>query len=1071
MKQNAFLTIVACLLLALGFEARAEMTGGRTDFRDETIYFVITTRFYDGDQQNNTYCWDGVKNAAQQDPEWRGDFKGLIEKLDYIKALGFTAVWITPVVQNASGMDYHGYHAMDMSQVDKRYESDDCKFQDLIDAAHSKGMKVILDIVLNHTGNFGEANLCHLFDRDWTKPQSDIKQCMVPYTISQGGLLNDNYMNLPSGQQYQDRLSKMKNTDGVNHDTHNLWHHYGNFNWDEPNRWWAQIAGDCVDLNTENPETYQYLIDCYGSFIKMGVDGFRIDTGGHISRLAFNKAFIPAFKQLGEQYKNKRLNQCPFFMFAEVCARVREVTYRGQPSLSPYFYTWQSDASLLNAWNSNPAYWQGIQIFESTDPATLDNQQLCLTEHNNAGSESTQPHSNNATLDGNSYHTPDYSQNSGLSVIDFTAHWNYQSAQNVWGVFDKDYLYNDATYNVMYVDSHDYGPDADTRFNGGTSQWAENLSLMFTMRGIPCLYYGSEIEFRKGKPCDKGTDDALTNTGRAYYGGYIKGNVTTTDFGEFTGATGNVGATLSQPLATHLRRLNKIRAAVPALRKGQYSKSGCSSTSGGYSFKRRYTSGNTDSYALIALNSKATFTGVLNGTYTDCITGDVQQVTNGTLTTPNFSGKGNLRVYVLNGPGKVGDDGPYLYGSTPASVPTLAYDGTQEEGDPNTEYIVNGQGGGTIPNIDSLEVYTPTVESGELCVFYEAPASRRVVTVWAWNSTTNFTGGSWPGQNAFLMGKNQDGSRLIFKWTYNDTWTASNMPTGLIFSTAGSDQTANLVFKNHGYYIDGVWDHEVTEVVDDAPTVSVNPPAGTYVDAEAIDVTITASVNTATIVYTTDGSMPTTTSTSATGSVTLHFTTNTTLKAGVLYEGRVRNVISCEYILNPPTEHTVTVYVKDPTAAPWNWTSVYYWAWNDSGNLCDHKSWPGDEWTTTTMVKGEKFYYKMFTSAENNFSVNFIFSQNGSPQTVDLGPFTKDVYLELDTFSSKWTVKDITNEYAYQTGDVNRDGRVNVSDVTTLINMILGFLPVDQAVADVNSDGRVNVSDVTSIINIILGIV
>ena len=321
------------------------------------------------------------------------------------------------------------------------------------------------------------------------------------------------------------------------------------------------------------------------------------------------------------------------------------------------------------------------------------------------------------------------------------------------------------------------------------------------------------------------------------------------------------------------------------------------------------------------------------------------------------------------------------------------------------------------------------------------------------------------------MGKNQDGSRLIFKWTYNDTWTASNMPTGLIFSTAGSDQTANLVFKNHGYYIDGVWDHEVTEVVDDAPTVSVNPPAGTYVDAEAIDVTITASVNTATIVYTTDGSMPTTTSTSATGSVTLHFTTNTTLKAGVLYEGRVRNVISCEYILNPPTEHTVTVYVKDPTAAPWNWTSVYYWAWNDSGNLCDHNSWPGDEWTTTKMIKGEKFYYKGFTSTDDNFSFNFIFSQNGSPQTVDLGPFTKDVYLELDTFSSKWTVKDITNEYAYQTGDVNRDGRVNVSDVTTLINMILGFLPVDQAVADVNSDGRVNVSDVTSIINIILGIV
>ena len=81
--------------------AQAAFTGPRTDFRDETIYFVMTSRFYDGDKSNNTYCWDGKLNV--DDPEWRGDFKGLIEKLDYLKALGFTAVWITPVVENASG--------------------------------------------------------------------------------------------------------------------------------------------------------------------------------------------------------------------------------------------------------------------------------------------------------------------------------------------------------------------------------------------------------------------------------------------------------------------------------------------------------------------------------------------------------------------------------------------------------------------------------------------------------------------------------------------------------------------------------------------------------------------------------------------------------------------------------------------------------------------------------------------------------------------------------------------------------------------------------------------------------
>ena len=104
--------------------------GLRDDFRDETIYFAMTTRFYDGDSSNNRRCWDG-RNNSSVDPEWRGDFKGLIEKVDYIKALGFTAIWITPVVKNASGYDYHGYHAINFSEVDPRYESEDVAFIDV----------------------------------------------------------------------------------------------------------------------------------------------------------------------------------------------------------------------------------------------------------------------------------------------------------------------------------------------------------------------------------------------------------------------------------------------------------------------------------------------------------------------------------------------------------------------------------------------------------------------------------------------------------------------------------------------------------------------------------------------------------------------------------------------------------------------------------------------------------------------------------------------------------------------------------------------------------------------------
>ena len=116
---------------------------------------------------------------------------------------------------------------------------------------------------------------------------------------------------------------------------------------------------------------------------------------------------------------------------------------------------------------------------------------------------------------------------------------------------------------MVYVDSHDYGPQPSDqiRFNGGTAQWAENLSLMFTFRGIPCIYYGSEVEFRAGQKIDNGPNGPLSETGRAYFGGYLTGDVTASDFGEYA-ASGNVAATLNQDLAQHLRRLKIGRAHV-----------------------------------------------------------------------------------------------------------------------------------------------------------------------------------------------------------------------------------------------------------------------------------------------------------------------------------------------------------------------------------------------------------------------------------------------------------------------------------------------------------------------------
>ncbi|GGW07296.1 hypothetical protein GCM10010230_51440 [Streptomyces narbonensis] len=270
----------------------------------------------------------------------------------------------------------------------------------------------------------------------------------------------------------------------------------------------------------------------------------------------------------------------------------------------------------------------------------------------------SQPTSTNAFLNGNTYHAPDHSRFSGMNVIDMRMHMNFGDAYNAFSNGkDSDDSYNDATYNVVYVDSHDYGPNKSSeRYTGGTDAWAENMSLMWTFRGIPTLYYGSEIEFQKGKKIDCGPSCPLATTGRAYFGDHVAGSVTTSDFSQVSSASGAVATTLQQPLAQHVQRLNQIRRAIPALQMGQYSTEGIQ---GGMAFKRRYTSGSTDSFALVTISGGATYTGIPNGTYTDAVTGDVRTVSNGTLSV-GAPGKGNLRVYVLNGTGRIGAPGPYL---------------------------------------------------------------------------------------------------------------------------------------------------------------------------------------------------------------------------------------------------------------------------------------------------------------------------------------------------------------------------------------------------------------------------
>ena len=201
----------------------------------------------------------------------------------------------------------------------------------------------------------------------------------------------------------------------------------------------------------------------------------------------------------------------------------------------------------------------------------------------------------------------------------------------------------------------------------------------------------------------------------------------------------------------------------------------------------------------------------------------------------------------------------------------------------------------------------------------------------------------------------------------------------------------------------------------------------------------------------------------------LTFTDNTVLTAGILYEGKVRNVVQREYIFHGFVPYTATVYLKDPTVAPNTWSNVYIYAWDNKGTVSD--SWPGVRITDTKTIQGQKFYYRTFTVPSEDYVFNVVLSQGDSGhQSVDVTGITKDIYLEITSTTNNYTVADITDQYAFLLGDVDGDGYLTIADVTTLIDVILiGNADADTLRrADVDQDGMVTIADVTGLIDIIL---
>lgn len=295
------------------------------NWQDQVIYFLMLDRFYNGDTSNdNQNIVDAEGNAYNENEPISGqpvsgynggDFAGLKEKLQYIKDLGATAIWITPPIKNqVSEGAYHGFHgywASSFTETDPHFGTL-LEYQQLVKAAHDLGLYVIQDIVVNHTGDYMKGS--GIVSRVMINKKS------IPEDVF---YLNQNSIGLndPSEWTHPEQLPWKFNDPikfTLDEFTNNAFYHYypaiSNFN-DSSQTYNYQTSG-LDDINTDNPVVANLLRGYFRYWIdKVDIDGYRIDTVAYVppdffedfinSNEVGNKGIRPYAAELG---KNDFLN-------------------------------------------------------------------------------------------------------------------------------------------------------------------------------------------------------------------------------------------------------------------------------------------------------------------------------------------------------------------------------------------------------------------------------------------------------------------------------------------------------------------------------------------------------------------------------------------------------------------------------------------------------------------------------------------------------------------------------------------------------------------------------------------
>ena len=427
----------------------AHIYGTQEPFTKEAVYFVMTDRFVDGDPRNN------FEQQGGDHPSWSlrlegpdgkfanagymgGDFKGILQNIDYIKDMGFSAIWVTPVLDNPDqgftgdepisygGMfkdggksGYHGYWATNFYKADEHLVSDDLTVSDFTSAMHDAGFKVVFDIVANHG------------TPSWTMP---IDQPGYGELYDKDGNLVADHMNLPPESLAPE-----------NEPLHRFFHPYPDL---------VKLS----NLNEHHPDVQEYLINSYLYWIEQGADAFRIDTIRHVSH--------DFWRTMSDRI---RAEHPGFYMFGE---------------------SFQYDANFI--------------------------------------AQHTQP------------------KNGGISVLDFPMQKAmvsvFENADSDFATLeDTLYLTHGPYHNpyelTTFYDNHDMA-----RMNASDEGFIDAHNWLFTARGIPVVYQGSEFGYMRGTSEHQGN--------RNYIG------------------QARLDAAVSHPIRSKLSQIASIRQALPALQRG-----------------------------------------------------------------------------------------------------------------------------------------------------------------------------------------------------------------------------------------------------------------------------------------------------------------------------------------------------------------------------------------------------------------------------------------------------------------------------------------------------------------------